>query len=361
MRITLLLNHNNRSWIIEKMAGRLARELVLLGCEATVSENIDPSSAIVHHMSWAFANRPSAQPSTMMITHLDDHFKFMQIKTTLETNVAVGICMSNDTRQQLIQRGSPATQLVTIGPAHDGVMAPRRIVIGLTTRLYPDGRKGEHLLVGLASACDLSVFEFRIFGKGWEAIIPLLEQAGAVVDYAGETDDFQADYHTIQRAVPLFDYYLYLGMDEGSLGTLDALMAGVKTIVTPQGFHLDLPHGITHAVTTVEDLKQVFTEIACPMQQRRDGVSGLTWARYAEQHLLLWQTLLNGQPASQAPIGPPAMGEVQSRALAKLEAVRDQALSRNSFHPRRILSALSHLPALHGLRQRFDQWRHKKS
>lgn len=360
MRITLLLNHNNRSWIIEKMAERLAHELVLLGCEAVVSESIDPSTELVHHMSWAFANVPAAQPSTMMITHLDDHFKFMQIKTTLETNVSVGICMSNDTRQQLIQRGSPASQLVTIGPAHDGGLAPRRIVIGLTTRLYPDGRKGEHLLVGLASTCDLSAFEFRIFGKGWERIVPLLEQAGAVVDYAGETDDFQADYQAIQRAVPLFDYYLYLGMDEGSLGTLDALMAGVKTIVTPQGFHLDLPHGITHAVTTVEDLQQVFTEIARPMQQRRDGVSGLTWAHYARQHLELWQTMLAGQPVSQAQLGPPPMGENQSQALEKLETIRNQALSRNSWHPRRMLSALSHLPILHGLRQRFDQWRRQR-
>lgn len=360
MRITILLNHNNRSWIIEKMAERLARELVLLGCEATVSGSIDPSSDLVHHMSWAFANSPTTQPSTMMITHLDDHLKFMQIKTTLETNVAVGICMSNDTRQQLILRGSPASQLVAIGPAHDGAMSPRRIVIGLTTRLYPDGRKGEHLLVGLASTFDLSAFEFRIFGKGWDHVIPILERAGAAVVYAGESDDFQADYRAIQRAVPLFDYYLYLGMDEGSLGTLDALMAGVKTIVTPQGFHLDLPHGITHAVTSIEDLKQVFTEIARPMQQRRDGVSGLTWAHYARQHLLLWQTLLNGHPASQAPIGPPAIGEDQSRALAKLESVRDQTLSRNSFHPRRMLSALSHLPLLQGLRKILDKLLRKK-
>lgn len=356
MRITLLLNHNNRSWIIEKMAERLARELVLLGCEAVVSDQVEPSADIVHHMSWAFANRATAQPSTMMITHLDDHFKFMQIKATLETHVAAGICMSNDTRQQLIRHGSPATQLATIGPAHDGVLEPRRIVIGITTRLYPDGRKGEHLLAGLARETDLSAFEFRIFGKGWDMVIPLLEQAGAMVDYAGESDKYQDDYKAIQRAVPHFDYYLYLGMDEGSLGTLDALMAGVKTIVTPQGFHLDLPDGITHAVSDIEDLKLVFADIARPVQQRREAVAGLTWSHYAHQHLVLWQNLLAGQSASEAPIGSPLVSNDRKQSLAKLETIRDRAMSRNSLNPRRMLSALSHLPALHGLRQIFDQW-----
>lgn len=337
------------------MAECLSNELLNQGNETIISEDIDPSADVVHHMSWAFANIPVPKPSSMMITHLDDHYKFMQIKATLKDNVNVGICMSNDTRQQLIDRGCPADQLATIGPAHDGALSPRRIIIGLTTRLYPDGRKREHLLIELARMSDLSFFEFQIFGKGWDDIIPLLQEAGAVVDYAGETGDYQADYRAIMQAVPYFDYYLYLGMDEGSLGTLDALMAGVKTIVTPQGFHLDLPHGITHAVSNVEDLQRVFEEIAAPIRKRRSAVSGLSWSYYAEQHLELWQTMLAGNPVSEARIGPPPISQDNASALKKLEPVRDKALDRNSIQPRRMISALSHLPSLHGLRKAIDR------
>ena len=60
------------------------------------------------------------------------------------------------------------------------------------------------------------------------------------------SDNYRVDYDEIKSHVPYFDYYFYPGLDEGSLGTLDALAAGVKTIVTNQGFHLDLTNGVTH-------------------------------------------------------------------------------------------------------------------
>jgi hypothetical protein len=100
------------------------------------------------------------------------------------------------------------------------------------------------------------------------------------------------DYNVIRTAVPKFDYYFYSGLDEGSLGTLDALSAGVKTIVTRQGFHLDIPNGITHGFWDYDELKAIFEEIVLERRERIQFARCLTWTRYAHRHLDIWSSLI---------------------------------------------------------------------
>lgn len=352
MKISVILNRANRSWILQKIAENLCESLVSAGHIALISECPDSSADIIHHMSWAFSNIKVAQPSTMLITHLDDFHKVRQVKEMLASTVAVGVCMSSHTMHYLISQGVPEEKLFYISPAHDALLAPRRIVIGVTTRLYPDGRKRESLLKGLAERISLSAFEFRIFGEGWDAIVPVLEKAGAKVTYFRESDDYRKDYEIMLSEIPKFDYYLYLGLDEGSLGTLDALCAGVPTIVTPQGFHVDLPGGITHPVVTENDLVSVFSEIQSGSRSRRLAVSDLTWERYAEKHIVLWQSLLaHGEVpvldgTEKKYISNPAVeGEIARTSLA------------NSFSVRRILASISHHPRLRRVRSLVDKVR----
>lgn len=356
MKINLLLNPANRSWIIQKIAENLAKELVALGVQTNIGESVDDTADLVHHMSWAFANTTTKQPSTMFITHLDDVYKLNQVRSTLAEKVNVGICMSSDTMTQLLGQGCAASSLYFISPAHDGRIQPRRIVVGITSRVYPDGRKREALLREVAGRMDLSPFVFRIFGLGWEPTISALEAAGAEVEYFGETSDFREDYQVLQAAIPHFDYYLYLGMDEGSLGTLDALAAGVATIVTPQGFHLDVPGGITHSVVTGEDLQRVLTEIALARQARVTAVSTLTWSVYASKHLALWTSMLLGQPTPElATNTSPADGDAEAA-----RAYRQKQAFANALSLRRLLSTISHWPPMKPLRNSIDRFRLKK-
>jgi hypothetical protein len=282
-------------------------------------------------------------------------YKFSQIKSTLNGYVDVGICLSNDTLHQLVDYGCSTQNLAVIVPGHDCELSPRKVIIGITTRIYPDGRKGEQLLIDLSQKMGLSDFEFWIFGKGWNETIDKLRKNGANIIYFDESDDYIADYATIKEMVPKFDYYLYLGMDEGALGTLDALMAGVKTIVTSQGYHLDVNHGITHPIADLEDLYSVFKEIIKPIHQRRAGVSHLTWKYYAEQHILLWQTMIEGKSVSEAQIYPRVDSSVREKDLAKMDDVRKRTIFRNCFQPRRVLSALSHLPLFDTARRYVDR------
>jgi len=203
--------------------------------------------------------------------------------------------MSRMTMDTLVDLGINPQSLCYVTPAHDGSAILRRTVIGITSRAYADGRKREHLLADLAREMRLNAFHFEIIGAGWEGVIEHLKAAGATVAHYPGTGDFQADYvYTLDR-LRSFDYYLYLGLDEGSMGLLDALAAGVETIVTRQGFHLDIENGITHGFMERSELVEIFRALRDRRERLRDAVSSLTWSTYARQHAIVWRYLLAGR------------------------------------------------------------------
>jgi hypothetical protein len=348
LRVRIVLNPDNGSWIIEKIANRLAALTEQFGCVADVSPLPDPEADLNHWMSYAFANVAHATPTSMLITHLDDPYKVALVRGELSNGVGVGICLSSHSRDMLVGEGVAPQSLTFVVPGHDFAPTPRRIVIGLTTRLYPDGRKREAMLLRLAQTMRLDAFRFEIFGQGWADVIPRLEAAGAEIFYRPGSDDYVADYREMIDHVAGFDYYLYLGRDEGSLGTLDALAAGVKTIITPQGFHVDLPYGITHAVWDDNELLEVFRMIARERQQRQDAVAAFTWDHYAQAHALIWRAIVEDRRDSIESelqgLQPNTVGPTTARSESWL-ATRLRYVS-----PYRIRSALSHIPMLKPVR-----------
>lgn len=357
VRVRIILSPDNGSWIIEKMAQRLAQFCSAFGVEADVAAEPNPQAHLNHWMSYAFANVDVPTPTTMLITHLDDPYKIRLVQQELAQQVDIGICLSSHTMQLLTKEGVSPSKIAYVVPGHDFAPTPRPIVIGLTTRLYADGRKRESMLVRLAKRMSLEDFRFEIFGSGWERVIPKLEEAGALVDYYPGTADYQGDYSQMLAHISNFDYYLYLGRDEGSLGTLDALAAGVKTIVTPQGFHVDLPNGITHSVWGDDDLLQTFQKIASDRTNRINAVAALSWENYAREHSAIWRAVVAGQP-----IDIPARFRSESENLYKAPKSESKwAMQIRLLSPYRIRSAISHLPFLKPVRTRILAKRRRRA
>jgi hypothetical protein len=346
--VHLVITPDNKSWIIEKMAARLAAHAPVLGYRVTIGEVENPDAGVNHWMSYAFANVPHSTPATMLITHLDDPYKVALVKGELTSGVDVGIALSSHTCDMLVDAGVDPASLAYAVPGHDFAAAPRRIVIGITTRLYADGRKREAMLLEMARNMRLDLFRFVIFGSCWDEIVPQLEAGGAEAAYWPGTDDFEADYRELVSRIPGFDYYLYLGRDEGSLGTLDALAAGVRTIVTPQGFHVDLPGGITHAVWSQEDLEHTMAQLADELDRRCGSVAGLTWEAYARAHAIIWSAVVEGRKGDIAR----ELAEARLTGAREIEPRAETRATnmRRLVSPRRILSALGHIPALKPLR-----------
>lgn len=286
MKVHIVCYEDLNKWILGKFALRLSENLKTMGVEVDISKLPSPQADINHHIIYYNYDGRRTTTETVMVTHIDTADKLGQLKGQLD-QAEMGICMSNDTVQKLAAQGLPRQKLCFVNPAHDGVMKPRKTVIGITSKVQPSGCKRETMLVQLADAIAPEDFKFMIMGAGWEPVIKMLRHKGIEVEYLR-----QFHYRSYIRWMPSFDYYLYMGQDEGSMGFVDALAAGIPTIVTPQGYHLDVKDGITYPFNEIDELIAIFQEIASVKRSRVQSVSTWTWAEYARKHLLIWEYVL---------------------------------------------------------------------
>ncbi len=288
MRVRIVSYEDVNAWILGKFARKLNEELIALGVNSDIGMVADPKADINHHIIYVNYNEAlGTTADTLMVTHIDDFRKLSQLKRQLQV-ARVGICMSKPLMNELIVGGVPAEKLAYINPAHDGRMPLKKFVIGIASQVKPDGCKREHLIAELASRISPKLFTFKIMGSGWEAVNRTLVDRGFELHYQREFD-----YNRYLEFIPSLDYYLYMGQDEGSMGFIDALAAGVKTIVTPQGFHLDAHGGIDHAFNTLEELVAVFDQIATDRIRLTESVTTWTWPDYAAKHLEIWKYMID--------------------------------------------------------------------
>lgn len=288
MKIHIVLYQESNPWILTKIATRLKESLQLLKHEVSMSSDIDLGADVNHHIVYLQYKPANKGFHSLMITHIDNSSKLNKIANDL-TTARVGICMSKSTMAELIRLGIPKGNLQYAHMAKDGLAKPRKITIGLTTRLYADGRKREDYFNKLLKIISPEDFRFEIMGFGWAGNVENMRQDGFEINYIEEFD-----YNEYMNLMSRLDYYIYLGNDEGSAGFIDALAAGVKTIVQPQGFHLDAPNGITHSFTNFNELKDVFLKLAHDRRLRTTAVEDWTWENYAKKHIEIWQASMNG-------------------------------------------------------------------
>ncbi len=310
MKVHIVCYEDVHGWILGKFALKLQEHLRPLGVAATISKQPDPQADINHHIIYYDYDGRKTTTETVMVTHIDTDWKRERLRQQL-INAAMGICCSAESVDALAAAGLPREKLCFVNPGHDGEMKARRTVVGITSKVQPSGCKREGILLELGQRLSPDEFQFRIMGAGWEEHVKQLRLAGFTVDYWKTFD--RAEY---LKLMPSLDYYLYLGMDEGSMGFMDALAAGVQTIVTTQGFHLDAPGGITHGWSQPAELFRIFEGIARDKRLRQQAVGNWTWPEYAKRHFALWQYLLakqTGQPLNASLRAPLAKMAVLAR------------------------------------------------
>ena len=264
--------------ILSKYAYSLERELRAMGHEGVVTAWPQDGSNVTHHINYLAYRGPKPGINTLMITHLTGdrnqglEQKMDFLREALET--AYGITMSPVLRDQLIKDGLPAERLFYVYHAHDLPRPPR--VIAILHNIYPDGRKQEWMYEKLFQSIDKAKFQFNIMGTGWN---DLLSRADIFFNHFPkfEIEDYVEILNTAH-------YVLYTGDEDCVAQSLiDAKQAGIRTIFP------DIPanreFGIDHPFTTILDLIYIFKKL------EENPVEGLTWRRYAEEHLKIWKEL----------------------------------------------------------------------
>ncbi len=297
MKVRIVCYEDPEAWILGKFATRMCEQLKEIGVDASLGRTVDEHSDVNHHICYLSYEGWQKGLNSLMVTHVDSVGWVRLLRRQLET-ADLGVCMSAQTATELIGAGLPANRICYVNPGHDGVIAPRRLRVGSTTRLYEDGRKNEDAFTGILDRLPKDDLHFVIMGAGWEKVVERMAGSGFSVDLHS-TFDLQR----YRELIPELDYFVYFGNDEGSMGFVDAVAAGVATIVTPQGFHLDVAEGITHAIDTLDDLASTLATIVAKRQRRIARVSEWSWRRYAEKHLDLWQHLSGHDPVRRAGSG----------------------------------------------------------
>lgn len=287
MKVRIVCYEDVQAWILGKFALRMHDCLKQLGVESEIEKSPDNTADINHHLIYGGYDGKKHGIDTLMITHIDNIDKLNLVKKQM-TIASAGICMSSETMQYLFEMGVDKNKLCYVNPAHDCVMSIRKIVIGIACRVQDDGRKRENFLGKLAKILDARIFKFRIMGDSWETQVNNLREKGFEVDYF---DHF--DYSEYVKFIPSLDYYLYMGMDEGQMGFIDALAAGIKTIVTAQGYHLDAPNAIVHPFKNYEELKSILLSLEQEKKMLINSVATWNWSDYTKKHVEIWSYLLD--------------------------------------------------------------------
>lgn len=279
----------DRGWILRKFAVRMQEELERQGYKCSISDVADPSADINHYIIYDSYAPVVSYNDTIMITHIDSYNKLELLKFQLKV-AKMGICMSRETMEKLAMYGVAREKLCYINPAQDEVIKPKKYVLGITNKTHDDHRKNENVLVDLCKGLNPDYFAFKIMGSGWKDIVDEVKAMGFQIDYY---DEF--DYEEYIKLIPSLDYFLYWGFDEGAMGYLDALRAGVETIVTPQGFHLDAKDGITYECRTIPEFRKVLLSLQEKREKIVRTVDTWTWKNYVDKHLEVWNYLLGNE------------------------------------------------------------------
>jgi len=279
------------NWILGKFAKILQKEYSKYGINATLSEEKSKDADFNHCIFWLHCNpETTTSKDVAMITHFGE-YKTLQRFEKVFPKLRLGICMSKDTMDKLIACGFDKNKLCYIEPAHDEVIPVKKWVIGLASRVYSDGRKNEDYFNKLADVLNHRYFKFKIMGANWEPQVDYMRKKGFEVEYYNE---FNYDIYT-KKFFSDMDYYLYMGLDEGQMGFVDAQSAGVKTIVTAQGYHLDSDSPITYPFETYDELEKIFFKIQKEKSDIVEGVHSWTWSQYALKHLMIFEYLKSGK------------------------------------------------------------------
>jgi len=313
MRVRIVCYEDVNLWILGKFALRLREHLAALGVDVDIAKTADPAADVNHHIIYLAYDGRRSRLDTMMITHVDTEAKFDLVRRQLDGG-AVGICMSSDTARILARSGVRRDRLGYVNPAHDFVVKPRKLVIGITSKVQPTGCKRERMLIEIVDQVSPDDFKFSIMGSGWDDIVEVMTSKGVEVDYC---DHF--DRESYRAMMPGLDYYLYFGQDEGSMGFVDALAAGIPTIVTPQGFHLDAKGGITFPFNETWELARILNGIAEERRRLTRSVGTWTWAEYAARHLRIWEYLRRRH--DRAPVPDSLWKAVREQGLARSGAI----------------------------------------
>ena len=293
MKVDIILHESNKGWIIEKMANRLATNLLSLGTESRILGEPSFESDITHWMH--YLNVPLdlkvSSINTMTVTHVDEIDKLEKLKFLIELGV-YPIFLSNEHALEISNLLKMPTKFDKALPGSD-LAVFQKIKFIINSNSYPDNRKNEDYLIRLARDLNLNKTIFIFCGKRWDKIGDNLSEAGAeVLIYSKEMGNYP-NYESMNQITKDSDVFIYMGFDEGSMGALDAYLLNKKLIISDQGFHKEMSGRDIFLFKSYNEFKELIEIAITDHLTWQNEKLRWGWMEYAKSHLDIWNGLIS--------------------------------------------------------------------
>lgn len=276
-------------WIMDLIAGDIVRECNQLGISCRKGGYEDyQGEEIVYHLFWGLSKPfKNAIHNSIFFTHLN--FKQMEnYLYSLKDDYDSFVCMSPEDAQFLIELGFDKKKVYgrTL-PVRNNYLRP--ISIGMFSACYDDGRKNESWIIEYCqNNKNASLVNFVFIGPRWGRVVNALDSCNCSSEWHNIKRRLPFEYQYQQNQLATLDYYIYLGMDGGAMGTYDAYAQGVKLCVTYDGFHKSIPN-IDYKFDNKEGFFRQMDLILEKEKSRYDFFEANTPSKYVEWLISVWK------------------------------------------------------------------------
>lgn len=242
MKIFINMYQYSNDWIMGKIACDIMETSLSLGYECRCGKFEDyQGEEVVYHLAYHQAvPLPNAKHNSVFYTHMNDILNeknFVGMKDQFDSF----ICMSPEDAEYLIGLGFDSKKVYGMTlPVRNTYIKP--ISIGIFSACYPDGRKNESWLIEYCKKTkEAQLVNWVFVGPGWGRVVNELESVNCSSEWHNVSRKMPYEYQFQQNQLANLNYYIYMGMDGGAMGTYDAYAQDVPLCVTFDGFHKSIP------------------------------------------------------------------------------------------------------------------------
>ena len=288
-RVYLSIAGVSADWIIGTIAKDIKRVLEQEGidCDFGGQEKYS-GQEICYHLGYAYAKPfKSARVNSVFITHIDDKIKEKSLVAMIDDFDSF-ICMSIEDESFLTALGIPEKKVFGITlPVRNNYIRP--LSLGIFSSYYKDGRKNEEWITRFCCEHQNSqLVNFVFIGPGWQEFLNKLTKLGCSFEWHNVSRSMPYEYEFQQSKLASLDYYFYLGMDGGAMGTYDAYAYGVKLMVTDNCYHKDLPF-LEYSFDNYNDFEKSLKKVVDSHEDRLVFFGENNVKKYANTLFSIWQ------------------------------------------------------------------------
>lgn len=243
MKEKIFINFSGAEWILQILGDDIFNGLQKMGFECRKGDYQDyENEEICFHMWWRRALPfDDAKVNAVFVTHVDDSIKESDL-IAMKDKFDLFICMSQEDAFFLQELGFDKQKVFGISlPTRNTYIRP--ITIAIFSNCYAKMKtKNEQWLLDYCSTHTNSrLVNFCFIGHGWSEVCQELSKFGCSFEWHCVDRSLPFEYMFQQTKLADKDYYIYMGMDGGAMGTYDAYAMGLNLCVADDGYHKSIP------------------------------------------------------------------------------------------------------------------------